>query len=247
MKNLFLTLKMIFSWGSSVPFPFGPTAVTSEISAASLLPLWGSCRPLWGFPSVSSLLGWKNLGTSTAGHRLVIQTLHWGLRLDTLLYFHVLLTLWCSKLYTVLEVRLYQHRAEQDNSFPCLVSSVRPHAPQGVAVPFVCQCKLMTHNQFAVNQNPHIPFCKATLQPLSPSLFVDPGLLCPRCRIQHLLFLNSLKLADNCSTLQFVTISLQGLSALMGVNTSSQLSVIHWLCMHSRPISRSFIKNTEEN
>ena len=55
------------------------------------------------------------------------------------------------------------------------------------------QSTLLTHIEFAINQTPRISFCRATL--MSRSLYIHPGLHCPRCRIHHLFLLHFIHLA----------------------------------------------------
>lgn len=67
------------------------------------------------------------------------------------------------------------------------------------------------------NQNTQIPFCRAALQPLTPS--TQPGPPHPSCRTQHSLFFMQV-----ATTLKFGQISLQGLSTLRGPNTPPSLA-----------------------
>lgn len=61
------------------------------------------------------------------------------------------------------------------------------------------------------------PFCRAALQPLTPS--TQPGPPHPSCRTQHSLFFMQVATA-----LKFGQISLQGLSTLRGPNTPPSLA-----------------------
>ena len=56
-----------------------------------------------------------------------------------------------------------------------------PH-PQ---LPLPSQLHAVPPGPTAISQNPRIPFCGAALQPLTPSLYTEPGLPCARRRIRH--------------------------------------------------------------
>ena len=107
-------------------------------------------------------------------------------------------------MHPVLQVRLQQCRAERDNPFPHPAGNVVLNTPQGTVVLPGCLGTLLTHAQFAVDQDPQ-PLSVGLLSSVpSPSQCVCPGLPLPRCRIRplFLLYLMQLVLAQfsNLST-----------------------------------------------
>lgn len=52
-------------------------------------------------------------------------------------------------------------------------------------LPLPSQLHAVPPGPTAISQNPRIPFCGAALQPLTPSLYTEPGLPCARRRIRH--------------------------------------------------------------
>lgn len=72
----------------------------------------------------------------------------------------------CPKLHTVVGVRSHQCRAQWNNPFPQLSRNAVYDALQDMVGSFGYQGTLLTCIQFVVNQNPHIPFFRAVLQPL---------------------------------------------------------------------------------
>ena len=113
----------------------------------------------------------------------------------------------------VLEVRLHQHRIEEDNLFPRPTSKAVLDAPQDIVGPPGCQGTLLAHTQLTINYNPQIPLCRAALQRLiaqsvrtarvAPSQVQDPALA-----------LVKLDAVGDHPALQSVQISLQGPSTL---------------------------------
>ena len=91
--------------------------------------------------------------------------------------------------HPVLQVRLQQCRAERVNPFPHPAGNVALNAPQGTVVLPGCLGTLMTHAQFAVDQDPQ-PLSVGLLSSVpSPRQCVCPGLFLPRCRIRNLFLL----------------------------------------------------------
>ena len=107
----------------------------------------------------------------------------------TIQQFYVLYVLRCPAVHPVLQVRLQQCRAERVNPFPHPAGKVALNAPQGTVVLPGCLGTLLTHAQFAVDQDPQ-PLSVGLLSSVpSCSQCVCPGLFIPRCRIRHLFFL----------------------------------------------------------
>lgn len=80
---------------------------------------------------------------------------------------------------------------QQNSTISSPEGSAGPDASQDTGSPFGCQVTLLSHIQLAINQNPKPLFHWASLQPLTPSLYIHQGLPHLQCRIQHLLMLIS--------------------------------------------------------
>ena len=89
----------------------------------------------------------------------------------------------------MLQVRLQQCRAERDNPFPHPAGNVVLNAPQGTVVLPGCLGTLLTHAQFAVDQDPQSLSVGLLSSVPSPSQCVCPGLHLPRFRIRPLFLL----------------------------------------------------------
>ena len=92
-------------------------------------------------------------------------------------------------MHPVLQVRLQQGRAERDNPFPHPAGSAVLNAPQGTVVLPGCLGTLLTHAQFAVDQDPQSLSVELLSSFPSRSQCVCPGLCLPRCRIRPLFLL----------------------------------------------------------
>ena len=101
----------------------------------------------------------------------------------------ILDVLWCPEVHPVLQVRLQQCRAERDNPFPHPACNVTLNAPQETVVLPGCLGTLLTHAQFAVDQDPQSLSVGLLSSIPSGSQCVCPGLPLPRCRIRHLFLL----------------------------------------------------------
>ena len=100
---------------------------------------------------------------------------------------YVLYVLCCPAVHPVLQVRLQQCRAERVNPFPHPAGNAMLNAPQGMVGLHGFLGTLLTHVQFAVDQDPQ-PLSVGLLSSVpSSSQCVCPGLRLPRCRIRHLL------------------------------------------------------------
>ena len=92
-------------------------------------------------------------------------------------------------MHPVLQVRLQQGRAERDNPFPHPAGSAVLNGPQETVVLPGCLGTLLTHAQFAVDQDPQSLSVGLLSSVPSPSQCVCPGLPLPRCRIRPLFLL----------------------------------------------------------
>ena len=92
-------------------------------------------------------------------------------------------------MHPVLQVRLQQCRAERDNPFPHPAGSAVLNGPQETVVLPGCLGTLLTHAQFAVDQDPQSLSVGLLSSVPSLSQCVCPGLCLPRCRIRHLFLL----------------------------------------------------------
>ena len=82
------------------------------------------------------------------------------------------------KLLPALEVRLPQLRAEQDNPLPCPVAMLCLMSPRtGLAL--LAARALLAHVQFAINQEPQVPFLVLLSSLSFPRLILHPGLPIP--------------------------------------------------------------------
>ena len=99
----------------------------------------------------------------------------------------VFYVLWCPAVHPVLQARLQQCRPERVNPFPHPAGNVNLNAPQGTVVLCGCLGTLLTHVQFAVDQDPQALSVGLLSSVPSSSQCVCPGLRLPRCRIRHLL------------------------------------------------------------
>ena len=97
-------------------------------------------------------------------------------------------------MHPVLQVRLQQCRAERDNPFPQTAGNVNLNAPQGTVLLPGCLGTLLTHVQFAVDQDPQSLSVGLLSSFPSRSQCVCPGLRLPRCRIRHLFLLYFMQL-----------------------------------------------------
>ena len=92
-------------------------------------------------------------------------------------------------MHPVLQARLQQCRAERDSPFYHPAGNVVLNAPQGTVGLPGCLGTLLTHAQFAVDQDPQ-PLSVGLLSSVpSPRQCVCPGLPLCRCRIRHLFLL----------------------------------------------------------
>lgn len=123
-----------------------------------------------------------------------------------------------------------------NRSFPLLSYTVL-HAPQGMTRPFVCHGALLTHIEFAVSQNPHIPFC--TPAPCPPILCIYPGSHCSRCRICHVSLLSFIWLVPAQG-------SSPSRSLLKVINSLSRFCTVGKQCALNSSV-QVFDKNIEEN
>jgi len=98
------------------------------------------------------------------------------------------------------------------------------------------QCTLLAQVQLAISQNPQVPFHGAALLPLAPSRYIYAGM---PLVLGAALPLLELCVADDYPALQFVQISLQGLSTLNGVNSSFQRSAV---CKFTKHTFKFFIQ-----
>ena len=92
-------------------------------------------------------------------------------------------------MHPVLQVRLQQCRAERVNPFPRPAGNVDLSAPQGTVVFPGCLGTLLTHAQFAVDQDPQSLSVGLLSSVPSPRLCVRAWLPLPRCRIRPLFLL----------------------------------------------------------
>ena len=86
-------------------------------------------------------------------------------------------------------MRLQQCRAERDNPFPHPAGNAVRNALQGTVGLPGCLGTLLTHAQFAVDQDPQSLSVALLSSIQSRSQCVCPGLRLPRCRIRHLFLL----------------------------------------------------------
>lgn len=110
---------------------------------------------------------------------------------------------------------------------PPLTQVVVPGVPQGTANPFGCQGTLLIHAQVVINQNSQSVSMAMLSNLLPPSLQIYPVIPSP------LLNLAIAPVKRNAigdlTTFQFTRISLQTLSILERVNSSSQFRVVCYL------------------
>ena len=110
---------------------------------------------------------------------------------------YVLYVLCCPGVHPLLQVRLQQCRAERVNPFPHTAGNVNLNAPQRTVGLPGCLGTLLTHVQFAVDQNPQSLSVGLLSSVPSLSHCVCPGLPLPRCRIRPLFLLYFMQLMLN--------------------------------------------------
>ncbi|RMC12967.1 hypothetical protein DUI87_10494 [Hirundo rustica rustica] len=117
------------------------------------------------------------------------------------------------------------HDAPQDR-----VGHAVPDVPQDRVGPPGCQ-GTMTRVQLATDQDLQIPFHGTALQHLIPQSVRTSRVVPPQ--VQNLtLSLVDLHLVGDCSTLQFIEVSLQGLPASEGVSSSFRFCIIWELAQY---------------
>ena len=107
---------------------------------------------------------------------------------------YVLYVLRCPGVHPLLQVRLQQCRAERVNPFPHPAGNAMLNAPQGMVGLHGFLDTLLTHAQFAVDQDPQSLSVGLLSSIPSGSQCVCPGLPLPRYRIRPLFFLCFMRL-----------------------------------------------------
>jgi len=163
----------------------GPIAVTREQSCPSI-PLMRSSRLPWGLSSGSSSPGWINqppLVLPSRPFSVIVAFLQ--------MLSNSIISLYCDVL-TCAQCLRWGHTAQSRTTICAGIAGL--NAPQCVVGTLGYQGTLLTWFNLPSTRTARSLSMGLISNLCSPNLYINPGLPCLRCRIQHLLLLNFMQL-----------------------------------------------------